>query len=350
MSETQDMQSVQEDGAPVAAEELTAQRVQGPLHLKGIHWDIVWERYGISTILLLIWLFSAFLVPSFGTLDNFNEILRESSFVGICAVGMTIVILLGSFDLSVGSTLSLCAWLVVMLAGHIPLVWAIAASLLLGAFIGAINGVLISFVRIPAFIVTLGMLYIISGYTYVITGGNGALYAGADFIQLGSGNLLGLPIPFIIFVICTLLAAGLLRYTAFGRHVYATGSNTVAARVAGVPIRRTQFIAFVLVSLFTALAAILLAARLYTAGPDLEPTFELNAIATVVLGGTRLSGGRGSMLGTFAAALLFTTINNVLALLSVNSFVQQVIVGLVLLVALSIEGVRARLALRLSQS
>lgn len=322
----------------------------GRIYLKNVSWDRAWERYGIATLLLLIWLFAALLVPDFGTLDNLNEILIQSSFVGICAVGMTVVILLGSFDLSVGSTLSLCAWLVVDLASsRVPLLWAIAAALLLGSAIGALNGMLIAFVRIPAFIVTLGMLYIISGYTYVITEGKGALYTGADFIVLGSSSVLGIPLPFLIFVLCALFGAVLLRSTAFGRHVYATGANQRAALIAGVPIRRIQFLAFVLVGFFTALAAILLAARLYAAGPDLEPNFEMNAIATVVLGGTRLSGGRGSMLGTFAAALLFTTVSTVLDLAAVNSFVQQVVVGLVLLVALSIEGIRGRLATRVSR-
>ena len=344
MSETKRVLPVDDEGTTTSAEQVVVQQRRS--RLGNIRWDILWERYGIAAILLVIWLLSYFLVPDFSNIDNFTEILRQSSFVGIAAVGMMIVILLGSFDLSVGSTLALCAWLTVTIAGQHQLLWAFVATLLLGCFIGAINGALVAFMRIPAFIVTLSMLFIISGYTYVITGGNSALYVGQEFTQIGGGDLLGIPIPFIVFVLCALLGAALLRYTAFGRYVYAAGSNAVAARIAGVPVRRTQFYSFVLVGLFTAGAAILLASRLYTAGPGLEPDFELNAIATVVLGGTRLSGGRGSMLGTFAAALLFTTISNILDLLSMDAFVQRVIVGLVLLVALSIEGIRARLAER----
>jgi ribose/xylose/arabinose/galactoside ABC-type transport system permease subunit len=342
MSETKDV-------LPANSEDMTTSGaiVQSrQSRLSNIRWDVLWERYGIAAVLLVIWLISFFVVPNFSDIDNFTEVLRQSSFVGIASVGMTIVILLGSFDLSIGSTLALCAWLVIMIASRHELLWAFVATLLLGSFIGVINGFLIAFVRIPAFIVTLSMLFIISGYTFVITGGNPDLYTGQEFTQIGGGDLLGIPIPFIVFVICALLGAALLRYTPFGRHVYAAGSNAVAARIAGVPVRRTQFYSFVLVGLFTAGAAILLASRLYTAGPDLEPDFELNVIATVVLGGTRLSGGRGSMLGTFAAALLFTTIGNILDLLSIDAFVQRVIVGLVLLVALSIEGIRARLAER----
>ncbi len=342
MSETKHVLSTDDESTTTMAAQVA---VQPRSRLGNIRWDILWERYGIAAILLVTWLLSYFLVPDFSNIDNFTEILRQSSFVGIAAVGMMIVILLGSFDLSIGSTLALCAWLTVTIAGRHQLLWAFAATLLLGCFIGAINGVLIAFLRIPAFIVTLSMLFIISGYTYVITGGNSALYTGQEFTQIG-GDLLGIPIPFVVFVLCALLGAALLRYTSFGRHVYAAGSNAVAARIAGVPVRRTQFYAFVLVGFFTAGAAILLASRLYTAGPGLEPDFELNAIATVVLGGTRLSGGRGSMSGTFAAALLFTTISNILDLLSMDAFVQRVIVGLVLLIALSIEGIRGRMAER----
>lgn len=343
MSETKRVLPADEADTPASEAAVVPQHRS---RLGNIRWDSMWERYGIAVILLVIWLLSYILIPDFSNIDNFTEILRQSSFVGIAAVGMMIVILLGSFDLSVGSTLALCAWLVIVIAARHQLLWAFVATLLLGSFIGAINGVLVAFMRIPAFIVTLSMLFIISGYTYVITGGNPALYAGLEFTQIGGGDILGIPNPFIVFVICALLGAALLRYTAFGRHVYAAGSNAVAARIAGVPVRRTQFYSFVLVGLFTAIAAILLASRLYTAGPDLEPDFELNVIATVVLGGTRLSGGRGSMLGTFAAALLFTTISNILDLLSMGAFVQRVIVGLVLLIALSIEGIRTRLAER----
>ncbi len=344
MSETKRILPADDAGTTTSEATVTVQ--QRRYRLGNVRWDSIWERYGIAAILLVIWLLSYILVPNFSNIDNFTEILRQSSFVGIASVGMMIVILLGSFDLSVGSTLALCAWLVIVIAARHQLIWAFIATLLVGSFIGAINGALVAFLRIPAFIVTLSMLFIISGYTFVITGGNPALYTGQEFTQIGGGDILGIPIPFIVFVICALLGAALLRYTSFGRHVYAAGSNTVAARIAGVPVRRTQFYAFVLVGLFTAGAAILLASRLFTAGPDLEPDFELNVIATVVLGGTRLSGGRGSMLGTFAAALLFTTISNILDLLSMDAFVQRVIVGLVLLVALSIEGIRARLAER----
>lgn len=317
---------------------------------RGRDWERLWERFGIGTLLLICWLIAALTLPNFAQFDNINSILRQSSFIGISAVGMTLAIIAGNFDLSVGSTLGLCAWVGVLVASHAGVVPAILAALLCGIMVGAINGVLISIIRIPAFIATLGMLFVVQGFTFVITNGETARYNGADFVVLGNGDLLGVPIPFVIFVVCALIGVCILSYTPLGRYIFAIGSNKETALVVGVPIRLTIFSVFILVSLFTALAAFLLGARLYSAGAGLEPGFELNVIATVVLGGTRLAGGRGSMLGTIAAAILFATIGNVLNLIHTDAFVQRLAIGVVLLLALSIEGLRQRLAERLSHN
>ncbi|MBA3822872.1 MAG: ABC transporter permease [Ktedonobacterales bacterium] len=317
--------------------------------LGSISWDVVWERYGIATILVLLWVVAYFNVNYFGNVDNFAEVLRQSSFVGIAAVGMTYVILMGAFDLSVVSTLGLCAWLAVTLASKHQLGLALTLPLLVGIGIGMLNGTMVAYLRIPAFIVTLAMQFLIRGYTFIVAGGDNALYAGKEYTSLGTGFIAGVPTPFIIFIIVAVVGAVVLRNTPFGRYIYAAGSNAQAAQVAGVPVKRTLFWGFVVVGGCTALAAVLLGARLYTAGPGLEPGFELNVIAAVVLGGTRLSGGRGSLIGTFAAAILFTTLSNVLNLLSIDPFVQQVVTGSVLLIALSVEGVRSRLAERLNR-
>ena len=323
-----------------------------------ISWDVLWERYGIATILLALWGIAALTIPAFGTSDNLTSLLLQSSFVGIGAIGMTMAILMGTFDLSVVSTLGLCAWIAVSIAGQHQLLLAIVVTLVVGGFVGAINGSLIAFLRFPAFIVTLSMQFLISGFHYILTtkvGNEEAHYSGHEFTSIGNGNIAGVPTPFVIFVACAIFGAWVIRYTPFGRYIFAAGSNPEAAQVAGVPVKRTLFFTFVAVGVFTALAGFLLGSRLYSAAPGLEPGYELNVIATVVLGGTRLSGGRGSMLGTFAAALFFTTINNVLNLLTyagiiyIDPFAQRVIVGMILLLALSIEGIRARLAERLNR-
>jgi ribose transport system permease protein len=312
-------------------------------------WALMWEKYGISAVLVVSWILAALLVPNFATLANLQNVLRTASFVGVAAVGMTIAIISGTFDLSVGSTLALAAIAAVWTGSQFGVFASILAGLAVGVAVGIINGLLVAKVRIPAFIATLGMMFVVSGFTLIVTGGNPFAYNAPSFIWMGNGDLLGLPVPFIIFLICALVGEGVLRRTVFGRQVFAIGSNAAAAKIAGVPVQRMTGLVFVVVGIFTGIAAILVAARLYSARPGLEPGFELRVIAAVVLGGTRLQGGRGGMLGTVAAAILFATLGNVLNLLHADAFWQKVVEGLVLLVALSIEGIRQRVEERMSR-
>jgi ribose/xylose/arabinose/galactoside ABC-type transport system permease subunit len=313
-------------------------------------WDVMWERYGVTAVLLAAWALAAIFVPNFATQDNMLNVLRQASFVGVAAVGMTIAIISGTFDLSVGTALALCAWITIWVANQFGLAAALAAGLATGVVIGIINGLLVTRVRIPAFVATLGMYYVIRGFAFIISEGAPATYSGKEFTMLGNGSIGVLPIPFVILIACALLGAGILKYTAFGRHVYAQGSNSIGAIVAGVPLQSTTMLVFITIGLFNSISAVLIGARLYSATAGLEPGFELRVIATVVLGGTALSGGRGSMLGTVSAALLFATLGNVLNLAHADAFVQKVVEGLVLLLALSIEGIRQRLAERLSRT
>jgi ribose transport system permease protein len=312
-------------------------------------WDLLWEKFGIATVLVLVWILAVVGTPRFANLDNLASVLRQSAFVGISAVGMTIAILAGTFDLSVGSTQALSAWTAVLVAAHYGVVPAFVAAVLVGGIVGLLNGSLVVLIRIPAFIATLGTMFLISGLTFILTNGQSARFNGKDFVWWGNGQVGGVPVPFIIFLLCALVGIVVLHRTPFGRYVFAVGSNIRAAHVAGVPIGRTVLFVFLAVGLFTGLGAALLGSRLYSAGPGLEPGFELNVIATVVLGGTRLAGGRGSMLGTIAAAILFATLANILNLNHVDAFVQRVAVGLVLLLALSVEGIRQRLVERWSR-
>src|SRR5580704_2157576 len=312
-------------------------------------WDLLWEKFGIATVLVLVWILAVVGTPRFANLDNLASVLRQSAFVGISAVGMTIAVLAGTFDLSVGSTQALSAWTAVLVASHYGVVPAFIAAVLVGGIVGLLNGSLVVLIRIPAFIATLGTMFLISGLTFILTNGQSARFNGKDFVWWGNGQVGGVPVPFIIFLLCALVGIVVLHRTPFGRYVFAVGSNIRAAHVAGVPIGRTVLFVFLAVGLFTGLGAALLGSRLYSAGPGLEPGFELNVIATVVLGGTRLAGGRGSMFGTIAAAILFATLANILNLNHVDAFVQRVAVGLVLLLALSVEGIRQRLVERWSR-
>jgi ribose transport system permease protein len=314
-----------------------------------LDWDLLWERFGIATVLLLVWILAALATPRFANLDNLASVLRQSAFVGIAAVGMTIAIIAGTFDLSVGSCQALSAWTAVSVAAHFGVLPAFISAVSVGGIIGLLNGSLVVLIRIPAFIATLGTMFLISGLTFILTNGQTARFNGKDFVWWGNGQIANFPVPFLIFLLCALVGVIVLHRTTFGRYVFTIGSNLNAAYVAGVPVKLTILLVFVVVGLFTGLGAVLLGARLYSAGPGLEPGFELNVIATVVLGGTRLAGGRGSMLGTIAAAILFATLANVLNLNHVDAFVQRVAVGLVLLLALSVEGVRQRLVERWSR-
>ncbi len=309
-----------------------------------VDWDVLWERYGISVVLLIAWILAYFLVPKFSLPDNMLNVLRQSAFIGVAAVGMTVAIVSGTFDLSIGSSLGLCAWTAVVVGAatqSVPL--AILSSAGVGIVIGVLNGLLITRIKIPAFITTLGMYFIVRAIHFILTNGAAARNNAKDFVWWGNGSIAGIPVPFIIFICMALLIAFVLNRTEFGRYVYSIGSNSQAALVAGVPVQATTMWIFIIVSLFASFSAFLLGSRLYSAGPGLEPDFALNVIATVVLGGTRLAGGRGSMLGTVAAAILFAGMGNILNLVHVDSFVQRVAVGLILLLALSIEGVRQRL-------
>lgn len=328
----------------------TLSRTKAAAGQRARDWDVLWERYGITVVLLVAWVLAALFTPNFATKDNFFNMLRQGSFVGVAAVGMTIAIISGTFDLSVGTALALCAWLTIWVAARAGVAASIIVGLGAGVVVGAINGLLVSRVRIPAFVATLGMYYVVRGFAFIISEGAPATFNGQSFVWMGNGSIGVFPVPFLVMVVCALVGAGVLRFTAFGRYVYATGSNSTAALVAGVPLRQVTMLVFMVVGLFNAISAVLIGSRLYSATAALEPGFELKVIATVVLGGTRLAGGRGSLLGTVSAALLFATLSNVLNLFHADPFVQRVVEGLVLLVALSIEGVRQRIAERLSRT
>jgi ribose/xylose/arabinose/galactoside ABC-type transport system permease subunit len=316
-----------------------------------LDWDVLWERYGIAAVLILGWILAYFFVPKFSNPDNMLNVIRQSAFVGCAAVGMTIAIMSGTFDLSIGSTLALSAYLALMVVAKthsIPL--AMLTAVAAGMAVGVVNGFLVTRVKIPAFIATLGMLFIVRGLTFIISnGGEPIRFNGKAFTWWGNGGVLRIPTPFIIFILCALVGAFILSRTAFGRYVFSIGTNSNAAKVSGVPVAATTTWIFIVVGLFTGISAFLIGSRLYSAGPGLEPGFELTVISAVVLGGTRLAGGRGSMIGTVAACLLYALMGNMLNLLHADAFFQRVAVGMILLLALSIEGIRQRLFERASR-
>jgi len=278
----------------------------------------------------------AVMSPSFMTVDNLLNILRQTSINAVIAVGMTYVILSGGIDLSVGSVLAfcgaVCAWLV---AGDLSIWLAIPLSLLLGAGLGAINGVVIGTGGVQPFVATLVAMTMLRGATLVFTDGRpittGTGAAADAFWSVGGGYLLGIPVPVIVaaavFAVCGLI----LTRTRFGRYTYAVGGNEVVARLSGIRVNLEKTTIYALSGLLAALAGVILTARLESAQPTAGAGYELDAIAAVVVGGTSLSGGKGTLFGTLVGALIIGVLNNALNLMDVSSYYQMIAKGAVIL-------------------
>lgn len=278
--------------------------------------------------------------PSFLGGDNLLNLLRQVSINALIAFGMTFIILTGGIDLSVGSTLALSGALVAgLIAKGLPPILAILLGMILGAFLGMINGLLITKGGMAPFIATLATMTIYRGSTLVYTGGNPITGIGDSYLFqfIGRGYLLGIPFPIVIMLLSFLILYLLLHKTAFGKKTYAVGGNIKAASIAGVKTDKIQILIYTLSGLMASVAGIILTSRLNSAQPTAGQAFEMDAIAAVVLGGTSLSGGKGRLFGTLMGALIIGTINNGLNLLGVSSFYQQIVKGLVIIIAVLLD-------------
>ena len=295
---------------------------------------------GILLALLILIAVGAVLSRHFLTPGNIATIARQASIVGILGIGMTFVILTAGIDLSIGSILGVVAigFAAVMSAG---LAWplAILVALGLGAGVGAINGLGITRGGLQPFIMTLAMLVIARGATLTFSDGRPIRLgpSAADVAWLGNGTLAGLPVPLLLFLGLAGLAWFTLRHTTFGRHIYAVGDNREAARLSGIDTRRVVFSAYVISGLCAAVAALIVATRLAAAEPTQGEGLELDAIAIVVIGGTSLFGGEGGVGGTLIGAAIVAAMNNLLNLLGVSPFSQQIVKGLIILGAVLVE-------------
>jgi ribose/xylose/arabinose/galactoside ABC-type transport system permease subunit len=304
---------------------------------------VAFAQYTIVWILIAFAIVVALTNEHFATPDNVRAVLRQASFTGIVAAAMTLLIMSEAFDLSVGSMLGVCSITTATLVSEVGIPLALAGAVAAGAVLGAVNGSIVTKLKIPTLVATLGTLYVFLSLGFIWTGGNIRVVTDADFLSLGLRNTLGVPLPFVVMVPVYLTCFALLRYTSYGRLVRAIGTNERAARFAGVPVARVRLATFALVGCCVGLAAFLQTAQLSSATPTVGTGFELTVIAIVVLGGTSLSGGRGTLLGTFCAALFFAALNNALNLYGVSSYWSYVAVGAVLITALAIDALRARL-------
>lgn len=318
----------------------------------------------IIVLLLLILVFS-YLSPVYLTANNLIIMTKHVSINALLAIGMTFVILSAGIDLSVGSIVGLTA----MVAGglivegvQLPFLngiiyfhaWVVVLlGLLVGAAVGFFNGILITRVNITPFIATLGTLYMARGFALLRSDGNtfpnlkgNPELGNTGFETLGGGWLLGVPVPIWIMVIFSLVALYVLKRTAFGRHVYAVGGNERAAELSGIPVKRVKMLVYMISGFCAAMAGLIIASELQSGHPATGTSFELNAIAAVVLGGTSLMGGRGTIFGSIMGAFVIGFLSDGLVILGVSSFWQTVIKGAVIVIAVGIDEAQQRLQRR----
>lgn len=299
------------------------------------------SRYFIQTILLVLVVVLSFGNESFHQIQNIRNILLQSSFTGIAAAGMTLLIMSGAFDLSVGGMLGMLGVLLAMLTSVVGVIPSVLITVIAGAVFGILNGLIVTRMKIPAFIATLGMMNVYFGLAFIMTDAQVISVGVSGFRSIATDALFGLfPSAFIVMVIVYAVVTILLRRTTFGRFVRAIGGNQTAATVAGVDVDKRIVQTFMTLGICVAVAAVMLTAMLSSANAIMAQGFELQVIATVVVGGTSLKGGTGTLAGTFTGALLLSVINNALNMFGVEAYWQYVVAGAVLIVAISIQMLR----------
>jgi ribose transport system permease protein len=301
---------------------------------------------GVVVLLLFyVALLAAFsiLSPFFLSVRNMLAIGANVAFIGLMAAAGTPLIIAGGLDLSVAATAGLVGVVIALLNAASVNVWlAVIVALLLGALVGVVNGLFATRLRLNPLIVTLSMMSIVSGSALILTGGLTKPLMVPGFNWIGQGRLFGAPVPLILMMVTYVALSIVLSRTRFGRFVYATGGNAEASRLIGLPVERVQITLYVVSGVSGAVAGTMLAAQLGAAAPAAAAPHLLTVIAAIILGGTSLYGGRGSVWGTLVSVLILGTLNNGLTLMDVSSFWQDVTRGVVLMLAVSLDQIRTR--------
>ena len=305
------------------------------------------SNVGIIAALLILCIFLAVYpktAGSFLTSKNVFNVLRQISSNLFLACGMTMVIILGGIDLSVGSVIALSGCIAAggVARYNLPIPVAILMGITIGLIVGACNGFIISKTTIPAFIVTLATMNMAKGLAYVYTGGSPVRVVSKEWQFIGAGYIASIPTPVIILIVVLVITSILMNNTKFGRHIYAVGGNAQAAEFSGISTARVKFLVHVYTGLMAGIAGVVLASRMYSGQPTAGDGAEMDAIAAVVVGGTSMSGGSGKIGGTIIGGLIIGVLNNGLNLMNVNSFWQYVVKGAVILLAVFIDYLRNR--------
>ncbi len=296
-----------------------------------IRWSNIWA-------LALLFIISALISPYFLGVTNIFNVLRGASMVGIVSIGMTFVILNRGIDLSVGSILGLAAALSAGMAKE-GFVFVLVLSLLAGSFLGLVNGLIITRLRLQPFIATLGMLIFVRGMVYIYTNGSIIVVQNPpdSFSFLGSGRVGSVPIPVILFVLVWAGAAYVLTRTVYGREVYAVGANEEAARLSGINVERNKVLVYCISGFLASLAGVVLVSRLTAGEPNAGTLFELDAIAATLIGGTAFEGGIGGVHGTIAGVLILAFLGNILNLTNVSPYTQMLLKGVIIVLAVVVS-------------
>lgn len=298
------------------------------------------SKYGVIIALLLIVIVFSSLTPYFFSLKNFYAVGLTLSVIGLIAIGQTLCILIRGFDLSVGSVAAFAGILAALLTKNgLPYVIVFFIALSFGFFAGLINGVLIAKLKINALITTLGFLSIYHGLTYILSEGYSITVPDKTFSFLGTTHIKGVPLPIIILVIMFIVFFIILKFTKFGRYIYAIGGNPEAARISGINVDRIQILVYIICSMLAAFGGIILSSRLGAAQTTAGSSYNLDSIAAVVLGGTVLAGGKGNVLNSFIGVAIIGLLQNGLIMIHMPAYYQWVASGAVLIIAVLVQSI-----------
>ena len=302
----------------------------------------LYERFGIIIFIVVASVLLAIASPNFLKVDTLLNIVAQGTYAAIVGFGMTLALTSGGFDLSVESVMSLVSVSLALLFPLIGIPLSIPVVLVIAAAVGALNGVIISKLKVSPLITTLSIMTIMKGVALLVAGGRQIVIQEKQFMELGTGKLGGIPIPIFVMVFFFIVFYLLLYHTPFGRHISAVGSNENAARISGLKVDGVKILVYTLVAFTSGVASVIRTSQALIGSPSMSPGFVLVALTVTILGGTSLAGGRGNLWGTMLAAVFISMIYYGLNLINVQIFYQMLSVGLVLLVALFVEGLRVR--------
>ena len=309
--------------------------------------SMIKSNAGILCVLLLIGIVLSIMSPVFLTTGNIISVLLQISNNMYLALGMTLIIILGGIDLSVGSIVAMTGTLTVgfIVTNGLPMWLAIILGLIIGTVCGFFNGIIVANFKVPAFIVTLAMMNMAKGIAYIYSGGRSTRIMDSNFMEIGTGQLFGfIPLPVVYMIILIVIFIILLNKTKFGTYIYAVGGNRESAHLSGVPIKKVEIMAYTISGFLAAFAGLVLCSRMFSGQPSAGTGYEMDAIAACVLGGVSMSGGIGRISGTIIGAIVIGIISNGLNLMGVSSFWQLVVKGMIILIAVLIDSQKGRLA------